>query len=280
MKGAASLRACERLSRWLATHDAKLGRFRHPVPLSEVSQELGESADRIRTVLSDSPELIYHVWEHTYRGRVSRSKPYCLRLGGIDSVSLKAVASPHAVPWPESAISSAVLTPLGQIEVHNAHIPPGTSHGWLKIETLEAIYAGLAIQSERPRILCGDFNMPQEENQDGTILTWAERRNKKGESVLKPKRGKRWDQAERNVLLGLGHFDLVDVYRHLNGYATQAYSWYARRKGKRVGRRFDHIFASTTLRPLRCLYLEHVVTQSLSDHAAVEADFDPREVSV
>ncbi len=62
---------------------------------------------------------------------------------------------------------------VGEIELHAAYIPPGSSHGWLKIDTLEGIFRRLAQPSTRPRILCGDFNTPQAERADGRIITWA-----------------------------------------------------------------------------------------------------------
>jgi hypothetical protein len=117
------------------------------------------------------------------------------------------------------------------IECHTTHIPPGASNGWIKIETLEGIYNSLAIPSTKLRILCGDFNIPQEESQDGQVVTWAERRKKNGEIVLVSNRGKRWDTAERNVLLGLKAFDLSDVYRFLYEYMVHDYSWYTNNKG-------------------------------------------------
>ncbi len=71
------------------------------------------------------------------------------------------------VPWKERVLSAKVITPRGNIEFHTTHIPPGSSNGWIKIVTLEGIYQRLARQTKIPRILCGDFNAPQEERQDG-----------------------------------------------------------------------------------------------------------------
>lgn len=186
---------------------------------------------------------------------------------------LRMIAKQFTIPWPETALSRMVVTPSQEFEIHNVHIPPGASHGWLKIETLEAIYDALATHSQEPRVLCGDFNTPQEETLEGRIVTWAERRNKKGELFLRRGRGERWDQAERGILDGLRNFELVDAFRDLNGYQVQPYSWYARCRGQRVGRRFDHVFASTALSALRCVYMEEVIDAGLSDHAAVEVDF-------
>jgi exonuclease III len=78
------------------------------------------------------------------------------------------------------------------------------------------------------------------------------------------------------VLKGLAEYDLPDVFRGLNGYDVEAFSWIMNRKGKVVAaRRFDHIFASDDLNPVECQYLDHLVEQDLSDHAAIEATFMP-----
>ena len=75
------------------------------------------------------------------------------------------------VPWKERILSADILTDKGKIEIHNAHIPPGSSNGWIKIQMLEGIYKHLAIKTNKLRILCGDFNSPQSEK-NGGIITW------------------------------------------------------------------------------------------------------------
>jgi len=125
------------------------------------------------------------------------------------------------VSWKERVFSGEVLTPMGNIELHTTHIPPGSVHGWVKIEILEGIYKRLARRAEVPRILCGDFNAPQEERPDGLVLTRAQRFSARGEVQYRKYRGERWEQKERNILLGLVNFDLLDVYRNLHGYAVQ-----------------------------------------------------------
>ena len=42
----------------------------------------------------------------------------------------------------------------------------------------------------------------------------------------------------------------------------------------RVGRRFDHIFCSRDIRVSRCEYLHGVREAGLSDHSALEIDFE------
>jgi exonuclease III len=165
-----------------------------------------------------------------------------------------------AIPWPETVLSTDIQTPAGLIELHTAHIPPGSSNGWMKIEVLEGIYKRLAVATTTLRILCGDFNAPKEEKPDGSIVTWDPREP-------------RWDAGERNVLQGLANFGLVDAFRYQHGYRAQEFSWYTRSK---VGRRFDHVFATPALlNRADCRYLHAVREQRLSDHSAIVFDFDP-----
>ncbi len=176
--------------------------------------------------------------------------------------------------FPERVLSVAVDSPWGEIELHTAHIVPGTSKGWKKIEMFDFIYQHLRCQSNRPRILCGDFNSPQSEMIDGRIVTWGQRVKKNGEIMIK-KGHENWDAGERSVLEGLAKHDLSDVFRILNGYEAKAFSWFSKRKGEVIRRRFDHIFASDVLNAYECQYLGDVVEQGLSDHAAIEAVFKP-----
>lgn len=149
---------------------------------------------------------------------------------------------------------------------------------------LEGLYAGLAIPSTTPRILCGDFNTPQLELPTGEVVTWGQRITAKGMAVIRKHirggEGVRWDRGERQILQGLAAYDLHDVFRRLNGYETPKCSWYPLRKDplqqlRLIGRRFDHAFASASLNPLLCTYLQMFRESGLSDHAALEAVFRP-----
>ena len=184
------------------------------------------------------------------------------------------------VPWPEKTLSRLVHCSFGQVEVHTVHVPPGSSNGWTKIETFEGICQGLAQSNPtRPRILCGDFNSPQEEHADGTVVAWGQRRADSGELVNARttwgQPGDRWPEGERSVLLGLQKFDLTDVFRHLHGYEREEFSWVLERKGKSFRRRFDHVFASRSLCPQSCDYIHAWRDQGMSDHSAIEAVFSP-----
>jgi exonuclease III len=169
-------------------------------------------------------------------------------------------------------------TPKGPVTIHTTHIPPGSSNGCMKVQMLEAIAAVVAAPGATPQILCGDFNVPQAELSDGRIATWAERMA--ADSPPRPrarmfgKDARRWDAAERTIMVGGRDLTLVDAYRGLHGYGRQEFSWFVKRHARRVGRRFDHVFCSRELRILRCEYLHDVRERGLSDHSALEVDFD------
>jgi exonuclease III len=188
------------------------------------------------------------------------------------------------VPWPERILSVDIETPCGPVEMHTTHIPPGVTNGWIKIQMLEGLYARLAHPSTTPRLLCGDFNTPQLELPTGEVVTWGQRVNRKGVAVIRQHlrggEGARWDRGERQVLQGLASSDLHDVYRRLHGYTMPAYSWYPQRKdpyrqAQMMGRRFDHGFASASLHPVSCTYLQAFRESGLSDHAVLEIVFTP-----
>jgi len=183
------------------------------------------------------------------------------------------------IPWPERVLSARMLVRGAWVEVHTTHIPPGSSNGWTKIDMLRGLYVGLARQSAIPRILCGDFNTPQVERSGPIVVTWAQRIRPDATVALcasvRGRPGAEGDAAERDILLGLAAYDLPDVFRLLHGYGAEAFSWVLRRGARTVRRRFDHIFASTSLRPSACAYLHDVRECGLSDHAALEAAFDP-----
>lgn len=186
----------------------------------------------------------------------------------VDQYSLK-------IPWHERLISVLVHSPRVDFEFHVAHIPCGASHGYLKIETFEGINKFLARKNNKyPRILCGDFNSPQAETTSSEVITWGQKIRKDGQIKLKNGAKKGWDAGERSIIQGLAKYDLHDIFRLLNGYESQEFSWLFRRKGKRIAkRRFDHIFASKTLNPATCCYIHSFREKLLSDHSAIEATF-------
>jgi len=174
-----------------------------------------------------------------------------------------------SIPWPERLLSVLIQNPKGNFEFHAAHIPCGSSHGWLKIDTFVGIYNFLAGNNNKyPRILCGDFNSPQAETIEGEIITWGQKIFKSSQVKIINRFGKgdAWDRGERNIIEGLAEYDLPDIFRLLNGYETNDFSW--------ILTRFDHIFASKELNPKVCHYLHSLRDNKLSDHSAIEGAFE------
>jgi exonuclease III len=165
------------------------------------------------------------------------------------------------VPWPQCIASAVLRHPFGSCEVHTIHVPPATVVGWLnKVATLDGVFERLARDTELPRILCGDFNSPKEEYADGRIIPFGSMRTPQPESELR-------------ILKDLERFDLFDVYRQLHGYSATDSSWYWSGHGRKIGRRFDHVFASRSLNATSCHYMHTFREDRLSDHSAIEVTF-------
>lgn len=170
-------------------------------------------------------------------------------------------------PQPERILSAVIETPAGQVELHNAHLPPAPSNGLVKVETCEALHERLARPCERHRILCGDLNTPRYESTEGEVETFASNH---------PEWEERWDAAERSILVGLAEWDLHDAFRALNGYERRDASWVLHTRARRKSaHRLDHILASRSLGAARCDYLHEWREAGLSDHSPIEATFDP-----
>lgn len=179
------------------------------------------------------------------------------------------------IPWKERLLSARIFSNNLVFEFHTAHIPPGVSHKWIKIDTFNGIYQYFSIpNNQTPRVLCGDFNSPQAELKNGEVITWGQRIGKNN-SIMIRRNHIAWDAGERSVIEGLAEYDLHDIFRLINGYEKEDYSWVVKRKGIiKAQRRFDHIFASMTLLPKKCQYIHEFREKNLSDHSAMEAEFN------
>jgi exonuclease III len=182
-----------------------------------------------------------------------------------------------ASPWLEKALSTCVLVPEKPIELHTVHVPPGSSNGWVKVDVLESVFTAVARTAPISRILTGDFNTPQAEFEDGTVVTWAQRLSTDGHPrerrIIRGGPASRWDAAERNVLTGLGSFGIKDAFRSLHGYRHGGTSWVFRTHRGEVHRRFDHVLASEDLLVRSAEYLAEPVSARLSDHRPLEVVF-------
>jgi exonuclease III len=194
-----------------------------------------------------------------------------------------AVRAAMGLPWPERLLSVVIETGCGQVELHTVYVPIGYGGRGLDMRTptLDGLYTGLARVSPRPRILCGDLNLPQHEMADGEIITFGQTRRKNGSFAITHAA---MHASELRMLRDLAAFDLVDVYRTLHGFTPQDKSWYHPVSGN--GFRLDHILASRALRATECRYLDTFRAAPpetdgtfrfahLSDHAAIEAVFTP-----
>ncbi|HVB24943.1 MAG TPA: hypothetical protein VNG51_23610 [Ktedonobacteraceae bacterium] len=124
----------------------------------------------------------------------------------------------------------SVNCPGGEIDLYNVYITPFNHkertltgerklYPWLKFDLLSGIYQTLSAPTDRPRVLCGDFNTPREEMPDGTIITWGYS-GRNGKYFLTPA-GQYQHEVEHNILYGLGeHCGMPDAYRRFHGYGT------------------------------------------------------------
>ncbi len=184
---------------------------------------------------------------------------------------------PSSIPWSEKFLAVETAYKSKKMEIMTTHIPPGSTNGWAKIETFEAIYAHIQQRpSAIPKIICGDWNSPQAEYPDGRVVSWGETIRDDGRILVKNRKGQqdRWDRGEHLLLTQLSEFNMHDVYRKLNGYEKQEFSWFPPGSGgKKSGRRFDHIYANESLCPTQCFYDHSVRETKLSDHSALVAEF-------
>ena len=205
---------------------------------------------------------------------------------------------PLETTFPEKILSCVVMAPDGGVEVHVFHAPTGVGSGWGKIEALEALHGRLSESRSTPgapaalRIVCGDFNAPQAEPPGRELVTFAQDERSEQRLTASPRwfdswrekqtatpaawDAERWDRAERQMLApqGLG---LVDVFRDQHAEDSAA-SWVWRRGTREVPRRFDHVFASPSLRPWAVRYRHSwrerdAAGERLSDHSGVVATF-------
>ena len=167
--------------------------------------------------------------------------------------------SQAAVAFPEKYVAARIVLGELALEVHNAHLPPGSTRGKIKPQMFSAIrWRTDAVTA--PIVLCGDFNTPQREDEAG-VTTWASsHRDVPG-----------WDAAERAVL---ENPRLRDVYRERRESGSP---FPASHYTGTTARRYDHIYASADVHATACYYHAGWLIDKdrrLSDHAPVEADLE------
>ncbi len=161
--------------------------------------------------------------------------------------------------YPEKILVTSFEFDDVEIEVWNVRAVPGSMKGEEKIKIFETVYQRIMNREETLRILAGDFNSPDQELPDGQAVAHIDGKD--------PKIRDRWRNSALNILKGLGHVGMVDVFRYQWGYGdvdTLDVSF--------GNSRFDHIIASEELNPVHCYYDPE--SFEYSDHAALTAEFD------
>ena len=179
------------------------------------------------------------------------------------------------IPWPERVLSVSAEIGNKKLHIHTTHIPPGSSNGWIKIDTIKGIVGYFSEKSDYDQILCGDFNTPQKEDEENGIITFGQTVRSSGKVVTKRQfrggLGVDWDKGERSLFNALREYGLIDVFRELNPNNYEAYSWLFIRKGRSFKKRFDHIFADKQLKTISCDYYN--APSNLSDHRPIVSQF-------
>lgn len=176
--------------------------------------------------------------------------------------------------FPEKILNAELQIADQIIDLWNVRAVPGSMHGEEKIKILENTYNRIKKSGRFPCILAGDFNSPQKELSNGTLIPW--RYQEEGHF------GRRWVEAEKNILTGLENVGMVDVFRSMHGYgdldildvshATRTEDPLAVSPDEVEGLRFDHIIASSELNPVACSYENQGF--ACSDHAPIIAEFE------
>ena len=168
-------------------------------------------------------------------------------------------AAPVDGPAPETSVCLEVDSPDGAFELVGVYVPSIARKDGVKVPTQHAMNARMAHAAKRPHIICGDFNSPKSETEDGMTL------------FFKPSRP--LEHAGEHALMG-GLFDygLRDAFRECNGYADPAPSWFWKNRGRTGGYRLDHIFVSPHFEVRRCWYDHGVRERGLSDHSLMLAE--------
>lgn len=170
-----------------------------------------------------------------------------------------------ALAFPEKYLAARVhdrSTGLA-VDIHNAHLPPGVSRGLIKVHAFEAIRRRVDLSAGNPTVLCGDFNAPLTEDEDGPVVT-------QGTDWSAPIPA-RWCDAETSVI---ANPSMRDVYRDVRAAGSP---FPASHFTAGTPRRYAYVFASPELQTDSCAYelgwFERDRDGSrLSDHAAVRAD--------
>ena len=156
-----------------------------------------------------------------------------------------------ATAFPEKYLAAQIELDGRVVSIHNAHLPPGKTRGIFKVHHFEAIARRIDAETG-PTILCGDFNAPLLEDEEGPNVTGRSARDapRGGWSELYD----RWNAAEERVLT---HPHLRDAYRAVRKPGDPfPVSHYTGNPSRKMGtKRYDYIFVSEHFETERCIYL-------------------------
>lgn len=232
--------------------------------------ELGESDVPPHQDFNHVNGNITAVHERFSNGTLTRQSP-SIRYGPWDGSDLK--------DWdtnlPEKLLHATVELDDSTLDIWNVRAVPGSMHGEEKIKILRNAYSRIKKGCDSPCILAGDFNSPDRELANGTLVPW---RSDEAGAIADM-----WVEAERDILRGLEEEGMVDVFRDQHGYgdldvldvshATQTDDPLAVPAPDVKGKRFDHVIASRDLNPRDCWYDQDGFR--CSDHAPLIAEFRP-----
>ena len=196
-------------------------------------------------------------------------RKYCLMTAS--RYRLKKLESLYKVGWSEKMLMTECKIGNKKIEIVNTYIPPGSSNGVRKLNTIKEIFENLKLSNYKYKILCGDWNSPQHEFAGGKIMSWGESIRKNGDTYISDKK---YDDVERLFLERTNDLNLFDDFRRVNGYDKEEYSYYIYRKGLICAkRRFDHIYSTKNLNLRSCNYRHSFRKKLLSDHSALVSEY-------
>lgn len=205
---------------------------------------------------------------------VAGKHPIAPRVGWARKAKYPAFFGRARIDWP--------ALPDG-IDVFTAHIPNGSSNGWVKVEHLQLLGVALQWAPDAPRLLTGDFNEPQQFRSNGQIVSFASDLREDGgvrvsgkfrKGTDEPKPRADWGRAVRDVLSPSAH-GLANVIEAKHGMVPTPVTHLVSGKHPRC---FDHGFASRHFEVVESGYHHEWRTNGWSDHSALWFVVRPREV--
>jgi endonuclease/exonuclease/phosphatase family metal-dependent hydrolase len=183
-------------------------------------------------------------------------------------------------PWRELLVQASVSVDGRSFLVMNVHIPNGSTYGWKKIDTFNALKDVVRRAKDTPCVVGGDFNEPQliPLQDGGQIVTWGqyfewrEGRYEYWEKLSSHGRtgkGEEWDAAVRWLFEKEDEHGMRHAYWEAHGRGVMPVSFVT--NPNRQPRWFDHMFVSQDFHVEQCEYLHELRLKGHSDHSALEA---------